>query len=99
MSGPKETIYDEQISPLVRQINELCKEHGISVLSSFILDVSEDEESDSFGNAMSCLTYLPVEGDDERELAKMARAKAELRPQPVAFAEVTHNGITTITRV
>jgi hypothetical protein len=99
VSGPKETVYDEQISPLVKQINALCKEHGISVMSTFILDVNDDEDSDNFGHAMTCLSYLPVDGDNEEELAKMARAKAELRPRAVAWTEVTHNGITTITRV
>jgi len=99
VSGPKETVYDEQISPLVKQINEICKEHGISVMSSFILDEHGDEESDNFGHAMTCLSYLPVEGDNEEELAKMRRAKAELRPQPFVLAEVTHNGVTTLTRV
>jgi hypothetical protein len=36
--GPKEIAYDERVHELMRQIIEICKEHGISFITSFALD-------------------------------------------------------------
>ena len=38
----KEEIYDDEISPLMKQIITICKKHGIAHVSSFCLDL-EDE--------------------------------------------------------
>ena len=37
----KEEIYDEQISPLMKQILDICKQNGIAHVSSFCLDLDE----------------------------------------------------------
>ena len=49
-NGPKEDIYDEKISPLVKQIIKLCHEHEINSMLHFILDENTDEESEDFGD-------------------------------------------------
>ena len=36
----KEQAYDEQISPLMQQIIEVCKEKGIAMIASF--DIAHD---------------------------------------------------------
>jgi len=38
MIGPKEQIHDEQLAPLILDIDEICKRHGIDMLMSFELD-------------------------------------------------------------
>lgn len=50
----KEQAYDEQISPLMAQIVELCRKHGIAMLASFAIP-SED------GSSMCWATCLPDE--------------------------------------
>lgn len=40
----KEKIYDEQISPLMKQIIEICKEHKIPLFSIFGFDPISPEE-------------------------------------------------------
>ena len=47
----KEQIYDEQISPLMAQVIEICKAHKIGVLASFAIPIPED-----FG--LRCTTAL-----------------------------------------
>lgn len=48
----KESVYDEQINPLMQQIIEICKQHNINAHSTFFLD--ED---------LLCTTHLKLEGD------------------------------------
>lgn len=88
MTGPKERIYDEQISPLVKQINEICKRESISVLSFFVLDFSEEQEA-----PLTCLTSLP---QDEHWKAPFRRAIAELRPASTITTSVSVGGIMTV---
>lgn len=52
MSGPKETVYDEQIAPLMAQIIEIAQAHGIAALTTFQLDPDDD------GSTMLCTTHL-----------------------------------------
>lgn len=91
MTGPKERIYDEQISPLVKQINEICKRENISVLSFFVLDFSEEQDA-----PLTCLTSLPAEDEDPERVAEFRRAIAELRPAPIISTSVTVGGVTTV---
>lgn len=36
--GPKEIVYDESVSPLMLQIIEVCRAHGINLFATFSLD-------------------------------------------------------------
>jgi len=51
--GPRETVYDEQICPLVTKIIAICKEHGIPMLADFALD-----------GDMQCTTAILREEDE-----------------------------------
>ena len=37
----KEQVYDERISPLITRILDICKEHGIAMLTTFSLPTDE----------------------------------------------------------
>jgi len=58
----KEQIYDEQISPLMSQIIDICSDNGIQILASFLLKESVDDEGQQF-----CTTcHLPGEKRSKR---------------------------------
>ncbi|MCY1367298.1 hypothetical protein D9M69_542270 [compost metagenome] len=42
----KEAIYDEQISPLMQKILEICKEHKLAMVASFHCDTGEEDGHD-----------------------------------------------------
>jgi len=46
----KETIYDEKVSPLMKEIIEICKENNIEMVFSCFLREEDD---------MYCNTYIP----------------------------------------
>lgn len=43
-TGPKETVYDEQIYSLMKQIIAICKEHKINMTAHFALDINKEKE-------------------------------------------------------
>jgi hypothetical protein len=51
LTRKKDQIYDEQISPLMRQIIEICKTNNISMHASFELTPNEGY----------CTTHLPLD--------------------------------------
>lgn len=63
--GPRETVYDEQISPLIKKIIAVCKEHSIPMLADFELD-----------DGMPCTTAILGKDSPER----LRRAHDVLRP-------------------
>lgn len=54
----KGEIYDEQISPLMKQIIAICKEHKIANICTFSLDLGEGLTCDTFATASA---YNPPE--------------------------------------
>jgi hypothetical protein len=69
-----EAIYDEQISPLMAQILEVCKAHDIPMVASFQLTPVDED-----GNGpMLCTSAIPVDGQDER----LEIARREIRRSP-----------------
>lgn len=54
----EEKVYDEKISPLMKQIIAICKEHKIPMIATFIYE--NDENSDEG----AATTYLNFGGDD-----------------------------------
>lgn len=67
----KENVYDEQISPLVHQIIEICKEHNIALLLSAQLQDEDDE-------TLYCTSILP--GDDDVPDERFVQALNIIRP-------------------
>lgn len=74
-----ETVHDEKISPLMRQIIAICKEHGIPVLASFLYAPGE-----------FCTTFIPGPAGDEGA-DTLAAAERVVRPRPswAAFTVTT----------
>lgn len=83
MSGPKEQIYDEQISPLMGQIIAICKAHRINMAASFSLDFNEEEDS-----PLRCTTALAVDMSDEDGFKMVNEAERLFMPRPL-FAAFT----------
>lgn len=50
----KEQIYDEQISPLIRQVAAICLEHNIACFINFAIPTKADA-------TLQCTTMLPDE--------------------------------------
>lgn len=50
----KESVYDEQIAPLMSKIISICKEHEIATFAHFRLDDVEPDDK------ILCSTALPV---------------------------------------
>ena len=80
--GPKEVVYDEQISPLMTKIIALCNEHKISMVADFALDADED------GEPLYCSTMIFDAKVDPEAAKKFAKIKHLMSPQP-AFTAFT----------
>lgn len=82
MSEPwdKEAIYDEKISPLMKQIIALCHEHQIPMVMQF--QVANTEEN----GPLFCTTALPLPNacDKIKDLARRVQPE-----KPVVLAETT----------
>lgn len=79
MAGPKETVYDERIAPLMTQIIVLCHEHKINMLATYALDPTED------GSVLRCTTSLPIDKDDEEGHALVCKLHDIVYPPPPRF--------------
>ncbi|WP_454846114.1 hypothetical protein [Pseudomonas farris] len=88
----KENVYDKQISPLVHQIIEICKEHNIALLLSAQLQDEDDE-------TLYCTTILP--GTDDVSDEKFVQALNIIRPPRRAMhITTTHaDGSQTLTAI
>jgi hypothetical protein len=65
LKSEKEKIYDEQISPLIQQIIEICKEHKIPMFTNFgFAPVPQVEDEEGRYPADSCVSSLLGEGYD-----------------------------------
>lgn len=65
---PKEDVYDNQISPLMAQIIQICKDNNIGMAASFELDPHPHNEDDF----LHCSTTLPgAEGELVPSLIRM----------------------------
>ena len=54
--GPKEVVYDGQLSDLVNQVIAICKRERISMIAQFELDLVQGE------GPLCCRTVLPGDG-------------------------------------
>ena len=73
----KEEIYDSQISPLMQQIIQVCKDSGIAMQASF--DIAHDGEGPNGEDcsSLTCTTNLP-DGDGKFN-ERFAKANAIVR--------------------
>lgn len=85
--GPKEKVYDEQIAPLMRQIQALCREHGINQLSLFQLDEDRQcttfytTEEDSPGKQQVKQLYTAIAQDTVEQTFLTPRRHQQSRPR------------------
>jgi hypothetical protein len=97
----KEEIYDSQISPLMRQIIAITREHGIAMIASF--DIAHDGEGPNGEDcsALLCTTYLP-DGDNEtnQHFSQAASLLQRRGRAPGMMITTTHgDGSKTLTAV
>lgn len=66
----KERIYDEQISPLVAKIIEICKTNKIATFANFRIGYDKEVEEH-----LMCTTSLPISEDEEdnKMVSKLSR--------------------------
>ena len=83
----QEDIYDEKVSPLVKQIIEICKEHKIPCLMSFACPNDEPENGDSL---MCTTAILEDDGIGKKERLKEALRVLRRGGEYFAFA-ITHS--------
>lgn len=57
MTYDKESVYDEQIAPLMKQIIEICKKEELYFVSQFYLK-QEREDAEHENQAMYCTTAI-----------------------------------------
>lgn len=83
-----EKVYDDEISPLMAQIIEICKKHNMPMVASFQHQVSEE-------HGIGWCTTILVDNPDKTDAKfptsqKLWRATQVLKPGPAAvtaFAE------------
>lgn len=63
----KEQVYDEKIAPLMTQIIEVAKEHGIGFMAHFAIPTPEDD-------GLACTTNIPDGEGEFPESCKLATA-------------------------
>lgn len=81
-----ESVYDEQIAPLMKQIIAICKEHSIPMLATFV-----------YAPEQFCTTSLPVDhfypedkaGDEHKAMMEAYQA---IRRSPEVFAFTITSG-------
>ncbi|MDF2790461.1 MAG: hypothetical protein K0S80_3562 [Neobacillus sp.] len=61
----KEEIYDNKISPLMKQIIEICKREEIPMAASFFIKEELQDEEFYEGQPMYCSTVLAFKGKTE----------------------------------
>lgn len=92
-----EEVYDEQISPMMTKIIEICKENKISVFCTFGLDPAEDgeeNEEDGLPPTLWCTTNLPlsdrqIDKDKINKLYKVQYENYDIVPPFTAFTITT----------
>lgn len=88
----KEQIYDNQISPLMRQIIEICQANGIAMMASF--DIAHDGEGPNGDDcsALVCSTLLPDGDGEPNKLFTQANAIIRQRGRPAPMMLTTDHG-------
>ena len=89
MTYDKEAVYDAQIAPLMKQILEITRQHGIQMLASFAL---MDQDPNYNDESMVCTSY--TEGDTWNEQT-LRDARAVVLGQKKAVSGLTYALIMT----
>lgn len=97
----KEQVYDEKISPLMQQIIEICREHGIAMLMDFAIGHDGEGPEGQDCTDLRCSTLLPDETGENalmhREALTLIRRRG--RPSPMMITTEHGDGTKTMTAV
>lgn len=87
----KEQIYDSKISPLMKQIIEVCREHGIAMMADFAIPHDGKGPNGEDCSSLRCTTLLPDEtgNNDPLQAAANAYIRRRCLPDPAMFS-ITH---------
>lgn len=77
-TGPKETVYDAEIAPLMKRIIATCKDAGISIHASFHLD-----------GDLCCTTHIAAPDNEDTDEAHDARQSFINKYEPLARRATT----------
>lgn len=66
----KEEICQQQLRPLLEQMEKICNEHGINAAAQFILDVNPDDPLEH----RTCTFFAAGNKDDEVAVKKLMNA-------------------------
>jgi hypothetical protein len=84
-----EAVYDEQISPLMRQILEICKAHNLPMFATFQYRSSEHPEEMGLCTSKLVPELPGVEQDLLQNLDRVARRGWGVHPQSFAMTITT----------
>lgn len=92
--GPRERVYDAQISPLMARIIAVCEREGIPLVAKFELDADGGDD----GGPLFCTTAIELVGAHAC-MTHLARVALPAPALALAFAITQRPGLTTIRRV
>lgn len=81
----KEQIYDDQISPLMRQIIQICKDNGIAMMADFAIPTDEDD-------GLRCTSLLPDETGENDPLHRDCNAHIRRGGRSASMMLTTDHG-------
>jgi hypothetical protein len=79
-----ENVYDEQISPLMTQIIDICKENNLPMIASFAYENCEEK---GLGCCTTALTF------ENRAIKEFAEAASVIRREPLFSAFTIMSGV------
>lgn len=91
MKYDKESIYDNEIAPLMQKIIEICLRENLPMAAQFYLK----EERDGDGDPLYCTTVIRPEGNSEghEQIAFVAESmKYGKQGKPYVMAVTVRNG-------
>lgn len=88
----KEQIYDTQISPLMREIIKICKEHGIAMLMDFAIGHDGEGPDGQDCTDLRCSTLIPDESGENALMHREALALIRRRGRNVPMHITTDHG-------
>lgn len=98
----KEEIYDEQISPLMKNIISVCREHGIAMIASFNIAHDGEGPNGEDCSLLTCTSHLPDgEGTFDERFSKAAGVIQKSAPHHIGMNITTQHadGTRTLTAV
>lgn len=88
----KEQIYDEKISPLMKQIIAICKEHGIAMLMDFAVGHDGEGPNGQDCTDLRCSSLLPDEKGNNAVMHREALALIRRRGRNDPMTVITVQG-------